>query len=175
MSTEIFETRPYTYLGRFPEELPGDWKSPDGVWMKLREMSDEELAELGWFPVQSVEYDYTTEMLVWNGSTKSYDVVPMPEPTASPENYVQFWNLLLGSSVYQKLRNESKQSLEVNAICTELIALLNDAKSGRENKPAIQNSIDEIISSNILTEEELIELQQIFESSRLNLFYSLVE
>lgn len=173
MSVDYSVSRAYTYNGGYPEELSHNWKFPGGEWLNLRAMTDVELAELGWFPVASVEYNSNTHRLEWNSTTKSYDVIELPEPTPEPANYVKFWNLLLSSTVYINLKEEAKVSVEINALVTEFLILLADAKFGNENIQAIQNSISEILATNALEVEDLAELQSIFVQTNLSLYYTL--
>jgi hypothetical protein len=173
MSVDYSISRAYTYNGNYPEELSHNWKFPGGEWLNLREMTDVELAELGWFPVASVEYNSNTHRLEWNSTTKSYDVIELPEPTPEPANYVNFWNLLLSSTVYGNLKEQAKVSVEINALVTEFLILLADAKFRNENIEAIQNSINEILATNALEVGDLAELQSIFAQTNLSLYYTL--
>ena len=173
MAADYSVSRAYTYNGRFPEELSHNWGSPEGTWLNLRVMTDEDLAELGWFPVSSPEYDQNTHRLEWNETTMSYDIVELPEPTPESADYLKFWDLLLASSVYTKLKEESKVSIEINALSTEFLVLLADAKFGNEKREAIQNSINEILSAEVFELEELAELQSIFVQANLDQHYTL--
>lgn len=173
MSVDYSVSRAYTYNGRDPEELSHNWRHPGGEWLNLRTMTDVELAELGWFPVVSVEYNSNTHRLVWNSTTKSYDVIELPEPTPEPADYINFWNLLLTSTVYENLKEATKVSVEVNALVTEFLILLADAKFGNEKREPIQNSINEILATNALEVEDLAELQSIFVQTNLSLYYTL--
>lgn len=173
MSVDYSISRAYTYNGNYPEELSHNWKFPGGEWLNLREMTDVELAELGWFPVASVEYNSNTHRLEWNSTTKFYDVIELPEPTPEPANYVNFWNLLLSSTVYGHLKEQAKVSVEINALVTEFLILLADAKFRNENIEAIQNSINEILATNALGVGDLAELQSIFAQTNLSLYYTL--
>jgi hypothetical protein len=173
MTSDYSVSRAYTYNGRFPEELSHNWKSPSGEWINLRTMINEDLAELGWFPVVSPEHNQNTHRLQWNETTMSYDIVELPEPTPEPADYIKFWDLLLASTVYTKLKEEAKVSVEINALATEFLVLLADAKFGNEKREAIQNSINEILAAEVFELEELIELQSIFGQANLDLYYTL--
>jgi hypothetical protein len=173
MSVDYSVSRAYTYNGNYPEELSHNWKFPGGEWLNLRAMTDTQLAGLGWFPVVSPEYNSNTHRLVWNSTTKSYDVIELPEPTPEPADYVKFWDLLLASTVYGNLKEATKVSVEVNALVTEFLILLADAKFGNEKREAIQNSINEILATNALEVENLAELQSIFVQTNLSLYYTL--
>jgi hypothetical protein len=173
MTVDYSVSRAYSYNGKFPEELSHNWKSPDGEWLNLRVMTDEDLAELGWLPAVSPEYDPNTHRLQWNEATKSYDVVELAEPAPEPADYIKFWDLLLASSVYTKLKEQSKVSIEINALTTEFLVLLADAKFGNEKREAIQSSINEILSTEVFELEELAELQSIFVQANLDQYYTL--
>jgi hypothetical protein len=173
MSVGYSVSRAYTYNGNYPEELSHNWRHPGGEWLNLRAMTDTQLAGLGWFPVVSPEYNSNTHRLVWNSTTKSYDVIELPEPTPEPADYVKFWDLLLASTVYGNLKEATKVSVEVNALVTEFLILLADAKFGNEKREAIQNSINEILATNALEVENLAELQSIFVQTNLSLYYTL--
>ena len=173
MTADYSVSRAYTYNGRFPEELSHNWKSPGGDWLNLREMTDEDLAELGWFPVVSPEYNQNTHRLEWNENTKSYDIVELPEPTPEPADYIKFWDLLLASTVYAELKAQAKTSVEINTLLTEFLVLLSDAKFGNVKQEAIQNSINEILTTVVFELEELAELQSIFAQSNLDQYYTL--
>jgi hypothetical protein len=173
MSVDYSVSRAYTYNGNYPEELSHNWRHPGGEWLNLRAMTDTQLAGLGWFPVVSPEYNSNTHRLVWNSTTKSYDVIELPEPTPEPADYIKFWDLLLASTVYGNLKEATKVSVEVNALVTEFLILLADAKFGNEKREAIQNSINEILATNALEVENLAELQSIFVQTNLSLYYTL--
>ncbi len=173
MTADYSVSRAYTYNGNYPEELSHNWKSPAGEWLNLRVMTDEDLAELGWFPVVSPEYNQNTHRLEWNETTKSYDVIELPEPIPPAADYLKFWDLLLTSTVYTKLKEESKVSVEINALATEFLVLLADAKFGNEKREAIQNSINEILAAEVFELEELVELQSIFIQTNLDQYYIL--
>jgi hypothetical protein len=173
MSVDYSVSRAYTYNGSDPEELSHNWKSPEGEWLNLRAMTDTQLAGLGWFPVVSPEYNSNTHRLVWNSTTKSCDVIELPEPAPEPADYIKFWDLLLTSTVYGNLKEATKVSVEVNALVTEFLILLADAKLGNEKREPIQNSINEILATNALEVENLAELQSIFVQANLSLYYTL--
>lgn len=173
MFVDYSVSRAYTYNGNYPEELSHNWRHPGGEWLNLRAMTDTQLAGLGWFPVVSPEYNSNTHRLEWNSTAKSYDVIKLPEPIPEPADYVKFWDLLLTSTVYGNLKEAAKVSVEVNALVTEFLILLADAKFGNEKREPIQNSINEILAPNALEVEDLAELQSIFVQTNLSLYYTL--
>ena len=97
---------------------------------------------------------------------------PAPEPTLAP-NYIAFWDALMVSSVYASIREQSFVSLPMNTLATEFIALLGDAKDGRPNEAAIQQSMGAILSVGTFTEEQLVELGAALAAGNLDGIYAL--
>lgn len=89
-------------------------------------------------------------------------------------NYYAFWNALLISSVYQTIRAQAIQSLEVNTCCTEFIAAIADAKAGQANKNALQTCIWLLMAALTLTTQERNELQNVLAAGNLDKVYSLI-
>lgn len=147
----------FSYLGNFPESLPEIWKTPNGVRLNLYAMSDEELLNLGWKKVNSLEeneiYDYFIHKAFWNSETFSWDIIDLTiDEREKKIRYQQFWDFLLETNVYKNLKELSKNSLSVNVILTEFVALLSDAKLGFANILKIQENFLEImqlINSNL--------------------------
>jgi hypothetical protein len=100
---------------------------------------------------------------------------PEPAPSAPPPapDYVAFWDALVASSLYASIREQSFTSLPMNTLATELIALLGDAKAGRPNEAAIQQSIGAILTTGLFTEEQLGELQAALVEGHLDGIYEL--
>jgi hypothetical protein len=170
----------------YPQELPNQWRLPDGTWqIGLQSLDDQQLAELGWIgPIEFPDINYLTHEMIWNETTRSFDVrqrdVPLPEPIKEPipeplipVDYNMFWDNLLGSTIYTTLKSASANNLAINAVCTEFLILLADAKFGKPNEGAIQTSINQILTSLIFTEEELIEVQSLFKVTGLDRVYTL--
>jgi hypothetical protein len=61
----------------------------------------------------------------------------------------------------------------MNTLATELIALLGDAKAGRANEAAIQQSMGAILTTGTFTNPQLDELQEALESGHLETIYNL--
>jgi len=93
-----------------------------------------------------------------------------PPPPPGPD-YLAFWDALMVSTVYASIREQSFVSLPMNTLATEFIALIGDAKAGRANEAAIQQSMDAILANGTFTEEHLIELQEALESGHLQDIY----
>lgn len=88
-------------------------------------------------------------------------------------NYQVFWNGLLISTAYQKIRGQACLDLSLNVACTEFMAAMSDAKSGRANKDALQACINLVIAGAALDETDLQELQQLLVAADMNNVYSL--
>ena len=61
----------------------------------------------------------------------------------------------------------------MNTLTTELIALLGDAKAGRPNEAAIQQSMTAILATGTFTEEQLGELGAALAAGNLDGIYAL--
>ena len=98
---------------------------------------------------------------------------PAPAPPAPGPDYIAFWDALTASTIYASLREQSFTSLPLNTLATELIALLGDAKAGRANEAAIQQSMAAILTTGTFTEVQLEELQAALIAGNLDNIYSL--
>ena len=99
-----------------------------------------------------------------------------PEPYVAPAlgpDYLAFWDALMVSTVYASIREQSFVSLPMNTLATEFIALLGDAKAGRANEAAIQQSMDAILATGTFTEVQLAELQTSLVAGHLDSIYTL--
>ena len=169
MTADYSVSRPYTNNGKLPEELSHNIKI-NGEWLNLREMSDEELAELGWFPAPprpNTENDF--QEVVWDENTREYKL----EFKKDGAVYKTFWSELMTSGAYATLKAAAATDLTINTLCTEFIALIADAKFGEPNVPAIQTSLTQIISSVDFSIEDLAEIQALFAVTGLNQIYTL--
>jgi hypothetical protein len=101
--------------------------------------------------------------------------LPAPEPPPPGPDYLAFWDALMASTVYASIREQSFVSLPMNTLATEFIALLGDAKAGRPNEAAIQQSMNAILATGTFTEEQLVELQGALVAGHLDGVYSLGE
>ena len=88
-------------------------------------------------------------------------------------DYHAFWEVLISSSLYGSIREQAMTSLPMNTLATEFIALIGDAKAGRANEAAIQQSMDAILATGTFTEEQLVELQGALEAGNLESIYTL--
>jgi hypothetical protein len=101
--------------------------------------------------------------------------LPAPPPPPPGPDYLAFWEALMSSSVYASIREQSFTSLPMNTLATEFIALIGDAKAGRPNETAIQQSMSAILETGTFTEEHLIELQEALEAGHLENIYTITE
>lgn len=173
----------YSINGEFPQEIPDRWRFSDGtVRTDLQELTDEELAELGWFgPIQEPPFpgtSYYTHDFKWNSETMSFDATEVSwDDRKVRVNYKMFWYELLNTSAYAKIKSVASQSLLANTLITEFIALLTEAKIGEHNDYAnvekIQELLFEIIENIPFTSEELAEIQTTFTKSGMFAVYTL--
>ena len=98
---------------------------------------------------------------------------PAPPPPAPGPNYLAFWDALMVSTVYASIREQSFVSLPMNTLATEFIALIGDAKAGRANEAAIQQSMGAILTTGTFTEAQLAELQAALVVGHLDDIYAL--
>ena len=168
----------YSYKTFYPEEISGSYVSVFGEqFIGLEELSDSELEELGFVPVELPEglykiknqegkypsEEYWTHSYTWNRTIPGFIVEENDiENIRSRIDYNTFWNDLSETGAYDKIREESMTSLPVNTIATELIALFSDAKSNNIKVNRIQSCLDFIFTNIVFTEEELQEIQEIF-------------
>ncbi len=88
-------------------------------------------------------------------------------------NYRLFWNTLISSTIYSAIRTQSMASLPMNTLATEFIALLGDAKAGRPNETAIQQSMEAILANGTFTAGHLAELNDALVVGKLDGIYTL--
>ncbi len=114
---------------------------------------------------------YQAEYTAWleAGNTP----LPAPAPAPPGPDYIAFWDALMVSTVYASIREQSFTSLPMNTLATELIALLGDAKAGRANEAAIQQSMGAILTTGTFTEAQLAELQAALVVGQLDDIYTL--
>lgn len=169
MEPDYSVSRAYTHNGNVPEELSHNIKH-DGEWINLRVMTDEALAEIGWFPAPPRPNPANNfQEVIWDGNLKEYRL----EFKKDGAVYKTFWNELMTSGAYGTLKAAASTNLTTNTLCTEFIALIADAKFGEPNVPAIQTSLTQIISSVEFSIEDLAEIQALFNTTGLNQIYTL--
>ena len=128
------------------------------------------LADHACIPPDPGNRDYR-EYLEWVDAGNTPE--PAPAPPAPGPDYLAFWDALMVSSVYASIREQSFVSLPMNTLATEFIALMGDAKAGRASEPAIQASIDAILTTGTFTEDQLIELATALAAGNLDDIYVL--
>ncbi len=166
--------------GNHPQLIPHYWKSSpnDEPRTDLPQLSDEELNALGWKgPIEKPPLpgtSYFTHRYEWNKETRSYEATELSQYEKERKvDYQKFWDDLINTDAYTTIKSLAKQSLEVNTIATEFIALLGDAKNGRANVSKIQEVLTDIITSVPFTQEELAEIQTAFTEGGLYSIYSI--
>lgn len=171
-----------------PAMLPDYWRasSEDEIRTDIPDLTDDELNALGFVKVDNVTteqfapYEYT-HTLVWDSSSRSYTFVEITDEDEKKFNvqYIKFWEGLLETDVYARMKTEASSSLPANTLLTEFISLLNDAKSyqlynyDKINESRIQASISAIVSGLSLTSTEITELQTLFNSTGMGAVYTL--
>jgi len=128
------------------------------------------LSDNAYIPQAPGNRDYQ-EYLEW--LEEGNEPLPAPPPPPPGPDYLAFWEALMSSSVYASIREQSFTSLPMNTLATEFIALIGDAKAGRPNETAIQQSIIAILETGTFTEEHLIELQEALEVGHLENIYKI--
>ena len=128
------------------------------------------LADNAFIPPSPGNRDYR-EYLEWVEAGNTPE--PAPEPPAPGPDYLAFWDALMVSTVYASIREQSFVSLPMNTLATEFIALIGDAKAGRPSEPAIQASINAILTTGTFTEDQLIELAGALAAGNLDDIYVL--
>lgn len=117
------------------------------------------------------QYYYDSQLNEWREIEVIY--TPTEEELLAQCDYYAFWNALLVSNVYQTIRSQAIQSLNVNTCCTEFIAAIADAKAGKTNKNAVQACITLLMNALTLTTNETAELEQLLQAGRLDKVYTL--
>ena len=128
------------------------------------------LSDNAFIPQAPGNRDYR-EYLEWLDAGNTPE--PAPAPPAPGPDYIAFWDALTTSTIYTAIREQSFVSLPMNTLATELIALLGDAKGGRPNEAAIQQSMEAILSVGTFTEEQLGELGAALVAGNLDGIYAL--
>ncbi len=165
--------------GNEPQILPDSWREslPDGlIRTDLIDLTNEELNALGWKGpiVMPTNIDYYTHSYQWNKETREYDKTELYPPDKQQKvNYLKFWNDLIVTDAYTKIKTTAGQSLLANTLATEFIALMSDAKNGHANIIKIQEILLEILANITFTAGELAEIQTAFTQSGMFAIYTL--
>jgi hypothetical protein len=128
------------------------------------------LSDNAFIPNDPGNRDYA-DFLAWEAEGNT----PLPAPAPAPPgpDYIAFWDALTTSTIYTAIRTQSFTSLPMNTLATEFIALIGDAKAGRANEAAIQQSMGAILTTGTFTNPQLDELQEALESGHLDNIYTL--
>jgi hypothetical protein len=128
------------------------------------------LSDNAFIPQAPGNRDYR-EYLEWieGGNTP----LPAPAPAPPGPDYIAFWDALTTSTIYAAIRSQSMASLPMNTLATEFIALIGDAKAGRANEAAIQQSMGAILTTGTFTGSHLEELGAALVAGNLDDIYSL--
>jgi len=128
-------------------------------------------------PFAPPSYNPRLQELRWTGD--SWSIVDLSgEQLASKEynrllsrvDWTGFSEKLMGSSAYGKARAGAATSLQTNVTCTELIALLADARAGRPHVDGINACFAAIGNEIVLTDEDKAELFQLARDFGLSTF-----
>lgn len=163
--------------GAEPQIIPDYWReTPDSEpRTDLPDLSDAELNALGWKgPIEYTPYDFYTQDRIWNTETREWDIVEIDRNTKEKRvNYQKFWDELIETSAYDTIKTFAKESLEINTIVTEFIALISDAKNDNANISRFQEVLLEIIESIPFTQSELTKIQNAFTAGGLYSIYKI--
>ena len=164
--------------GNDPQTIPDLWRPAPGeeVRTDLPDLTDAELNAIGWKGpiVEPTDIDYFTHSYKWNKETREYDATEVSEYEKQRRiQYQRFWDRLIITSAYTKIKTAASQSLLANTLATEFIALMSDAKNGHANITKIQEVLLEIVENITFTEEELAEIQTAFTQSGMFAIYTL--
>ena len=166
--------------GNAPQTIPDRWRDNPGdeVRTDLSELTDAELNALGWKgPIQmppTPGTSYYTHSYEWNTETREFDATELNEyEKRNRVEYQKFWDDLIQTSAYSTIKASASQSLGINTIATEFIALISDAKNSHANVEKIQEALTDIMSNISFTAEELEEIETMFVESGMFSVYTL--
>jgi hypothetical protein len=174
----------YTLDGALPAPLPARVRLLNGLTRTgPSTYTSEEISQWGYIgPIAEPAYDPSIEAIFWSEVDAAYLVRQLAveeieairlQELRSQANYLAFWDVLMTSTVYDSIREQSMVSLPMNTLATEFIALLGDAKAGRTNEAAIQASMDAILLNGTFTNDQLTELAGALETGKLDSLYTL--
>lgn len=174
----------YSLNGALPAPLPARVRLSNGLTRTgPSTYTSEEISQWGYIgPIEEPAHDPSIEAIFWSEADAAYLVRQLVEEEIeairlqglrSQANYLAFWDVLMTSTVYDSIREQSMVSLPMNTLATEFIALLGDAKAGRPNEAAIQASMDAILLNGTFTNDQLTELAGALETGKLDSLYTL--
>jgi hypothetical protein len=158
----------FSYHGGVPAPLP----------LELEGANFDSLVTFGYAgPFSRPVYNPRLQELQWSGS--EWSVVNFSNEQLALNEYSRllsradwtgFSEKLMGSSAYGKARAGAATSLQTNVTCTELIALLADARAGRPHVDGINACFAAIGNEIVLTDEDKAELFQLARDFGLSTF-----
>jgi len=177
----------YSYLSQEPQPLPNRIRLSDGTKRtSLDELSSSDLLELGFTgPYIKPSCDSSIEKVIWSSEDLQYQIILLTQEELDAIaaqklqsridniNYLNFWNDLIQSPVYNKLRLAASQDLSANTFCTELIALFSDAKNGNPNTQAIQHYLNVLFFVFNFTSQERTEIENLLITHDLVVLYTI--
>lgn len=132
----------------------------------VREPAPEILPGQQLMPTRTVDPEALTWIWGW-------DVQDLPPPPPPEPNYRAFYDALLTSQVYGAVVATPGKSGDQAAAMTVFLGAIQDALSGRENRPALQQAIWLLLGQLQLNAASLAELQGLIEQHHLAGVYSM--
>lgn len=86
-------------------------------------------------------------------------------------NHGLFWDSLVSSSIYSKIKEQALTSLPITVISAELISLFSDAKLGNIKTELIQSALINLLENLVLEESDYLQIQNLLVASKLNTLY----
>lgn len=177
----------YSYQAQTPAPLPNRIRISDGsTRTSLYDLSYADLQTMGFTgPYTIPACNNATEKVVWSPQDLQYQILPLTQEELDALvaqqlqeqiqgiNYFNFWNSVIVSPIYQKIRTQACSDLNVNTALTEFIAAVTDAKYGTANAGAIQACIYLLVTALTLDQSDIDELQVIMDNNDLSLVFTL--
>jgi hypothetical protein len=161
----------YNYI--IPQNPKPQYSNADGTFIDLDVKFVEMDAVIRYTASQNDPgWPHSEEMYARAISGEFGPISPYAPPAPDPD-YIAFWDALTTSTIYTAIREQSFTSLPMNTLATEFIALIGDAKAGRANEAAIQQSMGAILTTGTFTEAQLAELQAALVVGHLDDIYAL--
>jgi hypothetical protein len=148
---------------RAGEAVIGLQEPPWHVLEVIREPTPE--VAPGQVAVPSKTQDFQNGRLVYGWQMED---LPPPGP-----KYQEFYDGLIASNVYANVVSTPGKTGDQAAAMTVFLGAISEAKSGRENRPALQSAIWRLLGQMALTEAGLAELQGLMNENHLAGIYQL--
>jgi hypothetical protein len=145
-----------------------DWDPPEGTVVAAIEN-----------PFINTVYKYDEKEKKWTPEIPVF--LPVAQEVSSVCDYGLFWDNLIGSDVYKKIKQAAGINLKINLYCTEFISLLLTARISEPNKSAIQECIwalfycletENILNETDLKQAEILFKQFLFDRTNESSFYT---